>query len=164
MHLRNWCPCGRAGGPLEGQCSCSPKDIERYAARLSGPLVDRIDMHVNVGAVSLDALNTAEPSETSAAIRARVAQARRQRAERVAIDGALASRGHSALHAGLDRDARTMLRTAASSIGLSARAYACVARVARTIAALEGVSLITAAHVAEALRYRAAPIDSASRQ
>jgi magnesium chelatase family protein len=155
----NLCPCGRQGGRQETLCRCSPKEIEQYMARLSGPLMDRIDMHVNVGSVSLEALHTAEPGEASSVIRARVAQARKQRAERVAIDGALASRGHSALHAGLDRDARTLLRSATSSMGLSARAYARVARVARTIAALEESPFITATHVAEALRYRTALVD-----
>lgn len=157
----NLCPCGKRSGPFDSDCHCSPREIEQYMARLSGPLMDRIDMHVTVGPVPLDQLAaghcTDGEGETSAVIRARVAQARRQRLERAAIDGALAPRGHSALHAGLDREARTLLRSAASAVGLSARAYARVARVARTIAALEGASHIGGAHVAEALRYRPAP-------
>jgi len=151
----NLCPCGKSGSSIGMQCRCSPKDIERYAARLSGPLSDRIDMHVRVGPVPLEALHVAAPGEKSETIRARVRAARHQRAERAAIDGARDAAGASTLHAGLDQDARLLLRSASASIGLSARSYARVTRVARTIAALEGASVICSQHVAEALRYRA---------
>jgi magnesium chelatase family protein len=155
----NPCPCGRAGDP-RATCVCAPADVARYRGRLSGPLGDRIDMHVHVGAVPPRALGDATPAEPSAAIRARVERARaRQRARY----GALASVACNAQAAGrwLDAhtpvhvEARALLVRAAETLALSARGYHRVLKVARTVADLAGDECVGAPHVAEALRFRA---------
>ncbi len=154
----NPCPCGRAGEP-GAVCTCVPADVERYAARLSGPLADRIDMHVRVGAVPPRAIGVRTLGEPSSAIRPRVADARiRQRARYRTLPGITTNAGvagrwldrESAVHP----DARELLVAAADRLGLSARAYFRVLKVARTIADLDDVPAIGPAHVAEALRYR----------
>ncbi len=154
----NPCPCGRAGEP-DAVCTCLPADVERYAARLSGPLADRIDMHVRVGAVPPRAIGARTLGEPSSAIRPRVDAARTRQAVRYT---ALSDVTTNAQVAGrwLDREspvdatARELLVTAADRLGLSARAYFRVLKVARTIADLDGTPAIAVPLVAEALRYR----------
>ena len=149
----NPCPCGRAADP-GGACSCSVTDIERYSARISGPLADRIDMHVTVGAVALRDLSGMSNADSSASIRSRVERARSTQRKRFArwLDANTPVQG----------EARTLLQSAAERLGLSARGYHRVLKVARTIADLEDVSEVTASHIGEALRYRprsgAAPV------
>ncbi|GJG84911.1 magnesium chelatase [Gemmatimonadetes bacterium T265] len=154
----NPCPCGRAGEP-DAVCTCTPADVERYGARLSGPLSDRIDMHVRVGAVPPRAIGARTLGEPSAAIRPRVDAARaRQTARYRQLPGITTNAGIAGRW--LDREtpvaqgARDLLVTAADRLGLSARAYFRVLKVARTIADLDGTADIAVAHVAEALRYR----------
>ena len=162
----NPCPCGRAADP-GGACSCSVADIERYSARISGPLADRIDMHVTVGAVALRDLSGTSNADSSASIRSRVERARSTQRKRFARKHGISCNAH-AIGRWLDAntpvqgEARTLLQSAAERLGLSARGYHRVLKVARTIADLEDASEVTASHIGEALRYRprsgAAPV------
>lgn len=149
----NPCPCGHAGDP-SGACRCTPDAIARYTARLSGPLMDRIDLHVEVPRVPQAALRAASPGEDSATVRARVVAARaRQHARAGKINAWL---GHREVEAScrLGADDQALLERAVDRLGLSARAYHRVLKVARTIADLDGAADIATAHLAEALGYR----------
>jgi magnesium chelatase family protein len=152
----NPCPCGFAGDPAR-TCACSEGDVQRYRSRLSGPLLDRIDLQLTLSAVPLRQLASGAAAETSGAVRTRVAAARERQRERYASHGTVRcnaqASGRSALRA-LDPDGRKLLDTAAESLALSARAYHRVVRVARTIADIAGEERIAAGHLAEALRYR----------
>ena len=154
----NPCPCGYAGD-VSGRCVCAASDVVRYRAKLSGPLADRIDLHVPVSALPLEQLGAGAPRETSAAVRGRVEAARQRQRDRYARmkgdiwNGSVPGRWLDR-HGGLAHDARKLLVTAAERMGISARAYHRVLRVGRTIADLDGVSSIESTHVAEALRFR----------
>jgi magnesium chelatase family protein len=154
----NPCPCGRAADPL-GVCTCSAADIERYNARISGPLADRIDMHVTVGAVALRDLSGAGNGDSSPSIRARVERARATQRKRFARKPGVSCNAFAVgrwldANTPIHAEARTLLQTAAERLVLSARGYHRVLKVARTIADLEDVTELAAAHIAEALRYR----------
>jgi len=156
----NPCPCGRAGDGTD-RCQCSQADLERYRARLSGPLADRIDLHAHVGAVELSALSRNNAEESSTTIRARVLDARsRQRARYAAHENwrvnADAAGSWLVSHGEFTPGARTLLDTAAERLGLSARAFHRALRVARTIADLDRATQVGEPAVAEALRYRPA--------
>ena len=155
----NPCPCGKAAD-ANGACRCSAADIERYRTRLSGPLADRIDLHVHVGAVSLAALGAANGEESSAAVRARVEAARERQRERYLTLGGVhvnaEAPGRWLLAEGRLTDVgRALLEQAATRLGLSARGFHRALRVARTIADLDGVAEVADSAVAEAVRYRA---------
>jgi len=141
----------RASVPAEG-------DIQRYRARLSGPLLDRIDLHVTLSPVPLRALGATPGAESSTAVRARVESARGR--QRIRFRGTTLSCNAGAsgrtLLAQLEPAARELLDSAAESLSLSARAYHRVVKVARTIADLPGVDAVERPQVAEALRYRPA--------
>jgi magnesium chelatase family protein len=159
----NPCPCGRAGDPT-GRCTCSAVDVARYRARLSGPLADRMDMHVAVGPVPLENLRDRAPGETSRAVRDRVVAARARQRERYAGMRGIACNAHVGgrwldAHTVIDASARAMLLRAAERLPLSARGYHRVIKVARTIADLDGSAAIGEECVAEALRYR--PVQAA---
>lgn len=154
----NPCPCGRLGDPA-GVCTCSVADVERYAGRMSGPLADRIDMHVTVGAVALRDLSAATGGESSASTRLRVAAARERQLKRFAKMRGITCNAHANgrwidANGGIETDSRSMLHAAATSLSLSARGYHRVLKVARTIADLDESATVGAAHVAEALRFR----------
>ena len=155
----NPCPCGRAGEPGR-KCSCAPGEVAKYSARMSGPLVDRIDMHVPVGAVALRDLSLESAGgDGSRAMRERVAHARCAQRKRYSSIRAGSCNAHVPgrwldRHTPIDAEARTLLHCAASALELSARAYHRVLKVARTIADLGGEERIAAIHVGEALRYR----------
>ncbi len=152
----NPCPCGYYGHPTHA-CTCSPGAVARYLARVSGPLLDRMDLHVEVPPVKFDEL-TRRGGEPSAAIRQRVEAARSLQRERYRGSGipCNARLTPSGLHrwCGLTDDARALLEGAFLRMGLSARAYERVLKVARTIADLDRSDAITSAHVAEAVQYR----------
>lgn len=156
----NPCPCGH-DGDASGRCRCSHADIARYRGRLSGPLADRIDLHVRVGAVALADLGAASREESSATIRGRVAGAReRQRVRYRVLPGvhtnAEAPGRWLQAHGALAEASRDLLATAAEKLKLSARAYHRTLRVARTAADLAGEERIEPGAIAEALMFRPA--------
>lgn len=155
----NPCPCGHAGDVARA-CVCAALDVARYRSRLSGPLADRIDMQVTVGAVPVRELSRRVPGEPSASVRLRVERARGRQRERyrhvpgVTCNARATGRWLDA-PAALHPAARELLAAAAARSALSARSFHRVLRVARTIADLDGCDEIGAVQVAEALRYRA---------
>jgi magnesium chelatase family protein len=155
----NPCPCGYAGDPTH-ECACSAAAIARYQRRISGPLLDRIDITVETPRVPSETLAGMTPGEDSAAVRARVEAARAVQAERFA-GAAVATNAEMPAQMvrrfcqeALAEDAAGLLRLAVEQFSLSARAYHRVLKLARTIADLAGQQTIAAAHVAEALQYR----------
>lgn len=153
----NPCPCGCLGDPRRS-CRCSVGAVERYVGRISGPLLDRIDIHVDVPALSFDQLLDHRPSgPTTAEVRAQVQTAReRQRARykgRFTCNAHLDSKAVRQ-HCTMTDSARLMLESALERLGLSARAYDKVLRVARTLADLDAASAITDTHIGEAVQYR----------
>jgi magnesium chelatase family protein len=153
----NPCPCGQRGHP-EKNCTCTPLDVKKYLSRISGPLLDRIDIQVEVPPVQYHDLASGSPAESSASIRARVNAARALQQQRYASDGLYCNAHmlpkHLRAHCQLDAGGRRLLETAMGRLGLSARGYDRVLKVARTTADLAGVESIAAEHVAEAIQYR----------
>ncbi|MCL2106135.1 MAG: YifB family Mg chelatase-like AAA ATPase [Oscillospiraceae bacterium] len=153
----NPCPCGNYGHPTK-RCSCPQGAAQRYLSRASGPLLDRLDIHIEVPPVDFSRLSAKGPSESSAAIRARVNAARAVQEERFRNTGIFANGQMSAAmtrsHCQLDSQSLELLRRAFDTLGLSARAYDKILRVARTIADLEGRESIDAQHIAEAIQLR----------
>lgn len=152
----NPCPCGYFGHPTR-PCTCSHGAVAKYLSRISGPLLDRLDLHVEVPPVSFDKLH-GETGESSAAIRARVNRARAIQQKRYAGSGITCNaRLTPAMlrdHCTLDNASASLLRAAYENMGLSARAYDRILKVARTIADLDGGVPIGPAHIAEAVQYR----------
>ncbi len=149
----NPCPCGYAGHPRRS-CRCTPDQIARYRGRLSGPLLDRIDLTIEVPAVAYEDLADAPPGETSAAVRERVARARAAQLDRQAVPNARLEPGRVGELCAPDEPGAALLQQAMARLNLSARAYHRVLRVARTLADLAGAARPGAAHVAEAIQYR----------
>jgi magnesium chelatase family protein len=150
----NPCPCGFHGDPRRA-CVCTPPQVQRYAGRLSGPLRDRLDLVVPLAAVPAAALHAAEPGEPSAAVRGRVLAARARQTGRGASRLNAQLDGRTLLRDGrIGAEARTRLVGAVERLGLSARGYYRVLRVARTIADLDGSEAVEVPHVAEALQFR----------
>jgi magnesium chelatase family protein len=157
----NPCPCGWYGDARRA-CRCTLHELERYRRRISGPLLDRIDLHVDVPAVPCAALPTAGSAESSRVVRERVLVARQRQAERDAKAGAHRARVNACLKGAalrracaIDAAGRRLLADAVEKLGLSARAHDRILRVARTIADLESSERILLAHLAEAVQYRA---------
>jgi magnesium chelatase family protein len=152
----NPCPCGRyARGSEENPCECGHGSISRYLGRVSGPLLDRIDMHLEVPEVAWRELRDEERGESSASVRERVLMARRRAGRRGVSSNAELSPRRIQRACRLDPEPERLLRTAVARWALSARAYYRLLRVARTIADLAGNERIGARHVAEAIQYRA---------
>ena len=147
------CPCGYLGH-WSGRCACSPDRIAGYRSRISGPLLDRIDLHVEVPALREGDLDEAPAGEPSRAVRERVAAARERQLRRQGCANAALVGGALERECEPDAPGRQLLRTASTRLALSARAFHRVLRVARTIADLEAAPGIRASHVAEALQYR----------
>lgn len=153
----NPCKCGYLGHPTK-QCTCSPGEIQRYRRRISGPLLDRIDLHIEVPAVSYEELSAKTPGEPSAAIRQRVVAARKMQLERYREEGISKNADLTSplvkKYCPLSPEAEKLLRQSFDKMDLSARAYYRILKVARTIADLAGSERLEFAHVTEALRYR----------
>ncbi|MBL4583286.1 MAG: YifB family Mg chelatase-like AAA ATPase [Pseudomonadales bacterium] len=150
----NPCPCGYAGD-ASGRCHCSHQQIERYRDRISGPLLDRIDLHLNVPTLPKSALSTAEPnSEPSADVLSRVITARQIQLKRQQKSNRELNTSELEKHCKLSPNNQTLLETAMDKLNLSARAYHRIIKVARTIADLEGQTEIAQAHLSEAISYR----------
>jgi len=149
----NPCPCGHLGSALRA-CRCTPDLIARYQGRLSGPLLDRIDVQVEVPAVPPQALSAAPDGEASSAVAQRIAAARalalrRQGAANAELAGEALDR-----HTALDTAASAFLQGAAARLGWSARGFHRVLRVARTISDLQGRTALATSDLAEAIQYR----------
>ncbi len=153
----NPCPCGYFGHPTRS-CICTPKAVNRYLSRVSGPLLDRLDLHIEVPPVDFEKLSSAQKAEPSSVIRERVNRARKLQQERYAGMGfscnARISPDKLQEVCRLSEPGRKLLKAAFEKLGLSARAYDRVLKVARTIADLDGSEEITAMHAAEAVQYR----------
>ena len=154
----NPCPCGNYGSK-DKECSCSPSQIAKYLAKLSGPIMDRIDIHIEVGNVTYDQLKSEENAESSEEIKKRVDRARQIQVERFKGDektfcNAKMGVAQTKKYCKLDDFGENLLRNAFDKLKLSARAHDKVLKIARTIADLEGSENIEAKHVAEALSYR----------
>ena len=149
----NPCPCGYQGHPTRS-CRCTPEQVQRYRNRLSGPLLDRIDLCIEVPALSTADLAQSTPGESSAVVRERViAASQRALIRQGCVNARLEGKALEA-HATPDTSGQTLLNQAVSRLGLSARAYHRLLRVARTIADLAGAPQIGAAHIAEAIQFR----------
>lgn len=155
----NPCPCGFWNDPTR-ECRCSPLQIQRYVGRISGPLLDRIDIHIDVPAVKFRELvgDTPPDAEDSNAIRNRVMNARQRQRQRFAGNGIFSNAAMSPRlirqFCRIDSESETMLERAMARLGLSARAYDRILKVSRTIADLDDSESITSTHVSEAVHYR----------
>jgi len=155
----NPCPCGNLGSRVR-ECRCTPSEIRRYLNRISGPLLDRIDMHIEVESIPAERLSSDRPEEGSDAIRARVEAAReiqRRRYENdpagIRINAQLSARNLNAA-CKMSDEAQKLLLLSCERLKLSNRAYTRILKVARTIADLEGVETIASEHISEAVQYR----------
>lgn len=154
----NPCPCGYYNHP-EKECVCAPGVVQRYLNKISGPLMDRIDLHVEVTPVSFDQIAESRKAESSAAIRERVVKAREIQLERfkdhpTVHSNAMMSSSMVKEVCDINNAGRTLLKTAMEKLGLSARAYDRILKVSRTIADLSGSEDIKIEHLAEAIQYR----------
>lgn len=153
----NPCPCGYFGDKNH-QCLCSPPQIQKYMSKISGPLMDRIDLHIKVAPVNYSELTGTEKAESSAEIKKRVDTARKRQLDRYKNIGIFNNANLDAKYlnefCSLDEKAGAFLETAFTRLGLSARAYTRIVRMARTIADLNGEDNIRYEHIAEAVHYR----------
>ncbi len=154
----NPCPCGYFGDPYH-TCTCTPNMIQKYMSKISGPLLDRIDIHIEVPAVKYKELMTKRKEESSENIRERVQKAREMQNERYRGKDKIYSNAHLTAKAvekycKLDSESENLLQTAIKRFGFSARAYNRILKVSRTIADLDGEENIKPAHVSEAIQYR----------
>ncbi len=153
----NPCKCGYYGDPKH-ECTCTPPQIQKYMSKISGPMLDRIDIHVEVPSVSYSDLSSDAKEETSAEIKKRVEKARLIQQNRYKDDGIYTNSQLSSSmirkYCRISTEIKEVLRSAFDNLGLSARAHDRILKVARTIADLEGQEEITVSHIAEAIQYR----------
>ena len=157
----NWathpCPCGYLGD-TKRECRCSPVQVQRYRARISGPLLDRIDLHIEAPSLSLTELRNEQPGETSAAMRERVDASRTRQHARFAgtkiTSNSRMTHAQIRKHCVIDSTLGDLLQQAMEQLSLSARAYDRILKVARTIADLAAADRIEAPHLLEAIQYR----------
>jgi magnesium chelatase family protein len=154
----NPCPCGYFGYDQDRACTCNAQQVQRYRSKISGPLLDRIDLHVEVPRVDFGTLSNRMPNETSATVRNRVNAARKIQGERFTGTTSLCNStmrpAEIRSFCELDSPSQELLRQSFDSLGLSARAHDRILKVARTIADLAGKEKIEVAHIAEAIQYR----------
>jgi len=153
----NPCKCGFHGDPFH-PCQCTPHQVQTYRSRVSGPLMDRIDIHIEVPAVKFREIADETPGEPSSAIRERVTRARAVQQQRFRSDGIYANAQmkprHIRRYCRITNDSLRLLETAVNRFGLSARAYNRILKVSRTISDIEGQEDISSAHISEAIQYR----------
>ena len=153
----NPCPCGYYGS-TEKQCSCREEQIQKYINKISGPLLDRIDIHIEVNSVGYQKLEDESPSESSSEIRTRVNRARNIQINRYKnhniISNSELTPSLISKYCKLSKSSKKILETAFNKIGFSARAYSRILKVARTIADLDNSTNIETPHLAEAIQYR----------
>ncbi len=151
------CPCGYLGDPKR-TCKCSPLQVQKYRGRISGPLVDRIDIHVEVPAVAYRKLRSSEAGTSSAQMREQVLIARGRQVQRFGSDSTMTNARMSSRvirkHCRLDDSCESLLKQAMHELGLSARAHDKVLKLARTIADLADADGIATEHLSEAIGYR----------
>lgn len=163
----NPCPCGYYNDPFH-ECTCAPGAVHKYLNKVSGPLMDRIDLHIEVVPVPFKDLSVMQPGEPSSVIRERVMAARKIQEERY--------RGYPGIYCNaqmntklfhqycaIDQQCQDLMKAAMDKLGLSARAYDRILKVARTIADLEGAEKIGVVHLSEAINYRSLDRDSWGR-
>lgn len=160
----NPCPCGHLNDPAR-ECVCAPAQVQRYLSKISGPLLDRIDLHIEVTPVPFEDLNGHADGESSAVVRERVIAARARQRERLDPEhdifcNAQMSTRQVRTSCSLDAGGRKLVKMAMEQLGLSARAYDRILKVARTIADLEGADSISTEHLSEAIQYRSLDRDS----
>ena len=153
----NPCPCGNFGSSKR-ICTCTPNQIQRYRAKISGPLLDRIDIQIEVPSMSYEDLAKTADGETSETIKARVNKARKIQHERYKNDNITSNAQLNASlldkYCQLDESGNALMKTAFERLGLSARAHSKILKVARTIADIDGSDDIKQNHIAEAIQYR----------
>ncbi len=154
----NPCPCGFFGDATR-ECHCSPPQIQRYVSKISGPLLDRIDIHIEVPAVKYKELRGEVPVESSATVRERVMRAReiqlgRYRGEKSVYANAQIPPRLIRQHCAISAEGEKLLEMAIQRLGLSARAHDRILKVSRTIADLDGAEAILPRHLSEAIQYR----------
>lgn len=154
----NPCPCGFLGDE-KNRCRCSEQQIKRYTSKISGPLLDRIDMHVAVGNIDFDKIEKKSDTETSARVRERVRHAHQIQAERFGSDSIFHANAHMGVreiekYCSMSEESRALLKKSVDRLGLSIRACHKIIKCARTIADLANENQIHSAHLAEAIRYR----------
>ena len=159
MAAMNPCPCGYFGD-LKRECRCSPVQVQRYRQRISGPLLDRIDLHIEVPAVEYRDISSERAEEKSEAIRAAHrcrrasdSRSRFQADKKISCNARMTARAIKA-HCKLSDESQELIRIAMTELNLSARAYDRILKVSRTIADLEGAEAISPDHVSEAIQYR----------
>ncbi len=160
----NPCPCGHLGDK-DNECRCTPSQIQQYRNRISGPLLDRIDLQIDVPPLPAEELDTADVPETTETVRERVCAARARQMDRDGMPAAALNAALTRQRCRLDQKSRGLMKSATRQLGLSARGWHRCLRIARTIADLEGHDRVTSTHVGEALAYRERlrPSDIAAR-
>jgi magnesium chelatase family protein len=153
----NPCPCGYHGDPTHN-CTCSPSMVTRYQKRISGPLLDRFDIHIEVPRVNYEKLTADRLGETSDTVRSRVVAARDRQADRFIGTALICNADMTAAHIRefciVDEAGKSLMKAAMQQLGMSARSFHRVLKLARTIADLADSEQIQSAHLAEALQYR----------